>query len=241
MKGAKDQGLIARFVAARVPSRAGSRALSLDDADLPDVADTAQVRAWADLLAALAGRTPADTPPVLRLARPALQGYVDWHNRLEPERGNEGGRWSLIADFAGKAHGLAPRVAALFYLADNPAADATAEIPRAVVEAAIAVTEWALAAHLSAVGAARIPEVVARAVRVVDAAARGTLTGTCTEPAPWAPFTLRDMSRYLGGGTGQVNVAEAGNVADELTHRGYIAKDGNGYRWRPGLADGADR
>ena len=233
VKGAEDRGLIDRFVIGTARSRAGTRHLSLAHTQPPT--ETPEGRAWAQVVAAVGDRPPLDSPPRLTLDDEGRQLFEDWHNdTLEPERA-PGGRWARIPGFAGKAHGLALRFAGLAHLVEIPHADGSHPIPAARVADAIALAEWALLSHEHAVLGARVPEVVKRALRVVSAAQRGTLTGSKESPEPWAPFTTRDISRHLGKAGAPVHATAAAEVVELLADHGYVARSDRGYVWRPGL------
>ena len=197
--GVEDQGVLARFMIARARTYAGTRTHTAGDyGSTRELRDTAEGQAWADLVDRLADRVPSDVPPELRLNEEGLARWADWRNALEPDLA-PGGRWNLIRGHAGKAAGLLLRLAGLLWLAEDPDADGTEPIPERVVEAAAELVDWDLVAHEDAMRGARIPELIRRAVRLVEAARRGTLTGTRDKPQPWAAFTIRDVSRQLSG------------------------------------------
>lgn len=174
IKGAQDRGLVSRFVVVQVPSR-WPRSLRNEGAVAPE--RTEEYQAWVDLLRELSRREVSDTPPVLRLS-PEAENYLErWHDyELEPERGPEGGRWSLIRGFAGKAHGLAVRFAGLFHLCDHPEAGGGDLIDRDTIEAGCRLVNWALEAHKAAVVGLSVSEEVKLAHRLMGAAQRGTLS-----------------------------------------------------------------
>mgnify|MGYP003585988548 CR=1 FL=1 len=244
VKGAEDRGLLARFIVARARPRAGTRTYSAAAAVALDPRDTVEGHAWADLLDRLADRVPLDDPPELRLDPDGLTRFVEWANAHEADSA-PGGRLSLIPGFAGKAVGLLLRLAGLLWLAEDPDADGTEPIPDRVVEAAADLVDWCLVAHEDAMRGARIPEPIKRAVRLVESARRGTLSGSKAEPRPWAPFTVRHVSRQLSGSnTGTVDRDEARRLVELLTDHGYVAADPDAkgaYVWRPGLDAKADR
>ena len=241
VKGAEDRGLIARFVIARAQRRAGTRTYAVADAALPPIADTPAGRGWAELLDQLSYREPSDYPPVLHLDAAGLDRFVRFAREVEADLA-EGGRWEGIAGFAGKAPGLALRFAGLAFLAEYPDAGDGRAIPDATVADAVKLARWALSAHAAALTEARIPEAVRMALRVVKAGARGTLTGTRTDPQAWAPFAVRDVQRHLGGSSGQVTAETAAAVVELLTSRGYARSTSTvppvRFAWRPDLDGG---
>jgi hypothetical protein len=243
IEGAVERGLTARFIVARVETRAGRRKLRRPDGFTRlDVRDTAAGVAWEAALARLAQRQVSDTPPVLTLSPEALDRFVDWHdNDLEPERGEDGGRWSSIRGFAGKAHGLALRLAGLFHLVEHPDAGDGDEIPAATLDDAVEVVEWALAAHLAAIVDAELPVEVKRAHRLVGAARRGTLAAGASHPVPWVPFQVRDVSNYLRRKDNPVDRIAAQGVIEHLQARGYVrpvAGVSKTFEWHPDLVEG---
>ncbi len=240
VKGAQERGLVARFVVCRVPSRAGSRPLQTGDE--PGAADTFEGKEYRQLLGQLSERTPSDTPPVLALDPDALEEYRAWHDALEGERGPHGGRWSGIADFAGKAHGLALRFAGLSHLCEHPDAGGGDLIGPDAMLWAQALTDWALESHRLAVVGARVPTEVRQAHRVLGAAARGTLSQSRqAHRGPWAPFTVRDLQRFLGYAGRPVSSADVVPVVEFLESQGWARPVPGGaglLEWHPGLAGG---
>lgn len=238
VKGASERGLVARFVVCKVPSRAGNRPLQTDDG--PGAADTPEGKEYRQLLGLLADRTPSDTPPVLVLDQEALEEYRAWHDALEGERGPHGGRWSGIADFAGKAHGLALRFAGLSYLCQHPTAGDGDLIGPDEMRRAQALTDWALESHRLAVVGARVPVEVRQAHRVLRASARGTLSQSRKDHrGPWAPFTMRDLQRFLGYAGKPITSADTVPVVEFLESQAWVrpVPDGAGLlEWHPGLA-----
>ena len=238
VKGAEDRGLVARFVVAQARPRAGTRTYSVEAAAVPELRDTVEGLAWARLVDRLADRVPSDAPPMLDLDPDALARFVAWANSHEADSA-PGGRWSLIPGFAGKAVGLLLRLAGLSWLAEHPDADGSEPIPDRVVGAAAELVEWCLVAHEDAIRGARIPEPIRRAVRLVESARRGTLSGSKADPQPWAPFTVRHVSRQLSGSnSGTVDRDEARRLVDLLADHGYVAPapDTKGtYVWRRAL------
>ena len=241
IKGAQERGLVARFIVARVPSRAGSRLLSVEEGPAPE--DTRQGQAYAELLHRLAQREPQDQPPVMRLAPDALAYYKPWHDALEPERGPEGGQWSLIADFAGKAHGLALRFAGLFHLCEHPDAGAGDVIDRPTLEAGCRLADWALEAHKAAVVGLSVTEEVKLAVRLMGAAQRGTLATSRKVKGPWAPFTHRDIQNFLRNGRKPVDYKRAQEIGEYLEDLGLTRwrRDLLAWEWHPELVTGGVR
>lgn len=244
VRGSEARGLMARFVVARIPSRAGSRRLRGVEAGQA-VEDSPAGQLWASVLGRLARRPVSDNPPLLRLSAEAEDRYAAWYDdELEPNRGDVGGRWSWIAPFAGKACGLALRFAGLFHLIEHPDARDGDELDLDTVNAAIEVTEWALASYLAAIVDAGVPDEVRLALRLVKAARRGTLSGSTKDPRPWAPFTIRD-ARILSGGPKPLTSLdiESGPV-ELLVARGYLRVCGTpprtAYEWHPDLRGGAE-
>lgn len=241
VKGSEDRGLMARFVMARITPRAGARRLRGVDAG-PAVEDTPAGQEWAALLGRLARRPVSDAPPVLRLSPAARDHYERWYDdELEPQRTPDGGRWSPVLGFAGKACGLALRLSGLFHLAQHPDAGDADEIQVDTVTAAIGITEWALAAHLAANVDEAVLDEVARARRLVHLAERGTLAGSVKDPRPWAPFTKRDAQRILTSGPNPVDNTAATAAVEVLTSRGYVRGKGstvNPWEWHPELRGG---
>ncbi|MEZ5184771.1 MAG: YfjI family protein [Candidatus Nanopelagicales bacterium] len=240
VKGAQERGLVARFVVCRVPSRAGSRPLQTGDE--PGAADTTEGKEYRELLGQLADRTSSDTPPVLALDPDALEEYRAWHDALERERGPHGGRWSGIADFAGKAHGLALRFAGLSHLCEHPAAgDGDLIGPDAMIWAQT-LTDWALESHRLAVVGARVPAEVRQAHRVLGAAARGTLSQSRKDHrGPWAAFTVRDLQRFLGYAGKSLTSSDVLPLVEFLQAQGWVRPvpgSGGLLEWHPGLAGG---
>lgn len=235
--GASERGLIARFVAVRVPSLAGRRPLDLNDTPAP--ADTPAGVAYARTLRALSHREVSDHPPVLFLDAAALEVYREWHDELEAERGPDG-RWAGIAGFAGKAHGLALRYAGLSYLCDHPGATEADRIGADTLTAALELADWSLLAHEAAVVGAGLSDVASRALRVVKAAERGTLARSREERGPWAPVTHRDLRLALGNAGRPLGQEDVEEVFEVLKAHGYGRWDQTGaFHWHPELNGGA--
>lgn len=240
--GAQERGLVARFVVARVNSLAGSRFLIVDDE--PEPADTPAGRAYAAVLRELADRKVSDAPPVLRLSDEALEHYREWHDALEVERAPEGGAWSVIAEFAGKAHGLALRYAGLFHLCEDSQAQDGDLIDLDTMRRACALADWSLEAHrAAAVGAELLPP-VELAQRIIRASSRGTLARSRKSIAgKWAPFTDRDVRNQCGSGRRRPSPQQIEEAAFVLWSMGYVrwVKAEGYFEWNPDLAAGGER
>lgn len=232
---------MARFLPVRVPTRAGTRFLVVGDMPAPE--DTPEGVAYTRVLRELAGRTPEDVPPELRLSSAALDHYRDWHDELELERGPEGGLWSAIGDFAGKAHGLCLRFAGLFYLCQHPGAGDGDLIDLETIQAACALTDWSLEAHRAAVVGLNVTPEIKRVHRLLGLAERGTLSQSRAERGAWAPFTLRDIRRSLGNSSNPMGNTEAEETAKLLVDLGLarFSKDVSAFAWHPELVAGGGK
>ncbi|MFN8129410.1 MAG: DUF3987 domain-containing protein [Candidatus Nanopelagicales bacterium] len=241
--GAQERGLIARFVVVRVP-RYGFRALRTDERPAP--ADTAEGQAYARTLRALSQREVSDSPPVLRLSPEALALYARWHDALEAERAPEGGEWSVIVDFAQKAHGLALRFAGIFHLCEHHDAGEGDLIDLDTLRRACELTDWALAAHRAAVVGELTLEPVRHARALLAKAERGSLSKSRKADLgkAWAPFTERDVRIALGGRNKAVDSERAKIPLESvLEPYGYIrwSRELAAYEWHPDLAAGGER
>lgn len=242
MPGARERGLIGRFVVVTVPPRAGTRLRVAGAGPQVDPVDTPQGHRYEDLLAALALREPVDSPPVLRLSPEATAHYERYYNRLEEQRAPEGGRWAMIPEFANKAHGLALRFAGLFHLCQHPGAGDGDLIGLEDLEAGCRLADWALAAHEAAVIGMGLPEEVRLANRLMGGAERGTLAKSRKDQGPWAPFTDRDISRFLSNGTRSVDSRRAHEIGEKLAGELNLcrySKAAGAWVWHPELAGGA--
>lgn len=240
LKGARERGLIGRFVVVQVPPRAGTRFRLSTGGARVEPSDTTQGQRYESLLRALSVREPMDSPPVLRLAPGADEHYGRWHNALEVERGT-GGEWALVAEFANKAHGLALRFAGLFHLCEHPDAGAGDLIDRETLEAGCRLADWALEAHKAAVVRLSVPEEVKLAQRLMGAAERGTLAQSRKARGPWAPFTHRDIMRSLGNASNPVNYKRAQEIGEVLAAELGLTrwrKDLGAWGWHPELVKG---
>lgn len=243
LKGARERGLIGRFIVVQVPPLAGTRFRSITGGARVEPPGTAQGQRYEELLRALSLRKPVDSPPVLRLSPEATGHYEGWHDELESERDPDSGQWALIPEFANKAHGLALRFAGLFHLCEHPAAGDGDLIGIEDLKAACALTDWALEAHKAAVVGLSVPEEIKRAQRVMGAAERGTLSQSRKERGPWAPFTHRDLTRTLGNATNPVSYGRAQEIGESLEALGLtrFSRVLSAWVWHPELVAGGAR
>jgi replicative DNA helicase len=243
LKGARERGLIGRFIVVQVPPRAGTRFRSITGGAQVEPPETAQGQRYEGLLRALSLRKPVDSPPVLRLSPEAAEHYEGWHDELESERDPDSGQWALIPEFANKAHGLALRFAGLFHLCEHPGAGDGDLIGIEDLKAACELTDWALESHKAAAVGLSVPEEIKRVQRLLGLARRGTLAQSRKDRGPWAPFTLRDIRRGLGNSSNPVGNPEAEDTAGVLVDLGLarFSKVWGAYVWHPELVAGGAR
>lgn len=242
LRGARERGLIGRFIVVQVPPRAGSRFRSVTGGTQTEPPDTAQGQRYERLLRHLARRPAGDSPPVLQLSAKAQDRYERWHDALEVERDPDTGRWALIPEFANKAHGLALRFAGLFHLCEDPGAGDGDRIELDALTAACDLADWALESHLAAAVGLSVPEEMNLVNRLLRAAHRGTLTGSREAPDPWGPFKLRHVRRFLGNSSRPVDNFGAKDLVKVLKDLGLTRGDGDGpCEWHPGLVNGGAR
>lgn len=243
LKGARERGLIGRFIVVQVPPRAGTRFRSVTGGAQAEPPDTGEGQRYEDLLWSLAIREPMDAPPVLRLTEEADRLYGWWHDRLEAERNPDGGKWALIPEFANKAHGLALRFAGLFHLCEHPRAGDGDLIDSDTLAAACDLVDWALEAHRAAVVSLSASQEVKLAHRLLRAAERGTLAQSRKDRGPWAPFTRRDITRCLGNSSNPMSSLHAREIGEALADMGLAreCRELDAYVWHPELVAGGSK
>lgn len=240
IKDAEERGVLARFMVVHVPPRWPRFAPKTDS---PDPEETAEGRAWLALLRSLAARAVSDSPPVLRLSPEARTLFDRWHDELELERGPEDGLWSSIRGYAGKAHGLALRLAGLFHLCSDPDAQDGDLIDVEKVERACQFVDWSLEAHKAAAVGLRLSEPARNAHRALKAAAKGTLSRSRPPRRPWGPFIETDVRQALGGSNSPMTNEQAIAALDILKRNNHIrwSEEYDAYEWHPDLAAGGER
>jgi len=152
-----ERGFIPRFLLAAPQSLLGTR--RVDTEDVPRAVRAEWARAIADLLEIAGGfvpfRAPASGKYEIRLSPMALAAWQKFSQDIEPRLNPRTGDLSAISATAGKAAGLAARVAGLLHMAEHGRGGLTKKIDADLMIAAIAIVSTHLqhAARIAHAGA----------------------------------------------------------------------------------------
>jgi len=215
------RGMIPRFLISVPQSLAGTR--SMDSRGVPPGVEAA----WASALYTLMAHAEAGGFAPLATLRPSDAISLDAdaekvmrHFRESIEQGLAPGegRYSSIGAFAGKAAGLAGRIAGVLYLAEHGPSGIGGNVGKEITYAATAIVEHHLAHVLRMVHEAGIDDEAVRDARTIlawaDSTGRQTFTGR---------QALTGARKRAGGPDTAQRIHDAMMVLDE---RGYARPDG---------------
>ena len=217
------RGMIPRFLISVPQSLAGTR--SMDSHGVPPGVEAAWARALYTLIAhaeaggfvTLATLRPSDA---ISLDTDAEKVMRHFREQIEQGLAPGDGRYSSIGAFAGKAAGLAGRIAGVLYLAEHGPSGIGGKVGKEITYAATAIVEHHLAHVLRMVHEAGIDDEAVRDARTIlawaDNTGRQTFTGR---------QALTGARKRSGGPDTAQRIHDAMVVLDE---RGYARADGGG-------------